>query len=35
MKINYLKNFEEDHRISMNEYVNDLVKFQKKNNKTF
>ena len=31
MKINYLRNFVEDGRLSMNEYANDLAEYQKKN----
>ena len=29
MKINYLNNFREDKRFSMDEYVNDLIEYQK------
>ena len=29
MKINYLRNFNEDRRISMKEYVDDLIEYQK------
>ena len=29
MKINYLRNFDEDKRISMNEYADDLIHYQK------
>ena len=29
MKINYLRNFDEDQRISMNEYADDLIHYQK------
>jgi len=29
MKINYLRSFAEEKQLSINEYVNDLVQFQK------